>query len=235
MSKAIYRGSAIPEGVWADARSQWFRLAAKRAFYILAGLIVVPLVIRLARTKEFNRFGEGHCEYNRLIYEAANPMGWWFHALPPAWRNGNWWQRFLWLFSNDEDGLYGDRRGYWSDRCYGEEKSFANKYKWAALRNPANNLSRYTEDFACYPNQCQIEYWGDYESPDDSPVKTGWHFVKAKDKVTGRVYYGFRQVEREGGKVYNRSFGFKLKPSHADEVQAPDDAHKGFTYRTQKV
>lgn len=231
-TKAIFKGNYIDPNEWAAAEKQWKRLAKKRLWYIVAGLFMVILVIRKATTQGANRFGEGHCDYNTLIYTDADPLGWWFHSIPPEWRHESGWKRFMWLFGNDEDGLYGDRRGYWSDEQKGNEKTTWAMYKWAALRNPANNLSRYTDDFACYPNDCTIEYWGDYDSPDDRPVKEGWHFVKATD-VAGRVFYGFRQVEVEDDKVINRSFGFKLKPSHADNIQAPDDAHKGFTYRTK--
>lgn len=233
-SKAKYRGHYIDPRELKAADKQWARLKRKRALMVLLGPFAVLVNLFFCQHLLRNRFNEGPTNYLPQFPDASRD-GWVFYCVPPAWRSGNKIQRFLWLFGNDEDGYLGDRRGYWSDKCGGNERSYWNMWVWAAFRNPVNNMSRYTDEFACLPNQCDIEYWGGYTSPDDHPFVPGWHFVKATDRITGKVFYGFRQVAKEGGKVMNTVYGFKLKPSHADEVQAPDDAHKGFTYRKTVV
>jgi hypothetical protein len=234
MSKAVFKGEVedIPTSVWVRAWCQWVWLAAVRLPAILAGLVVVPFAIRKAKRQMANRFGEQACPFP---YPGANPEGWVFYNVPWAYRTARGWRGFLWLFGNDEDGFYGDRRGWWSANQDGQERSWWSMYQWAALRNPANNLSRYTTMYGCLVNDCTIEYWGDYVTPDNRPLLPGAHFVVATSPA-GRKYYGYRKVTDSGdGTGYNWSLGFKLKPEHADNPQAPDDAHKGFTLRINKI
>jgi len=220
--------SDIPEKVWRKAWLQWLALASFRLFAIVAGLAMVPVAIMLSKEQCAHQFGEPAEPF--MPYPDANPNGWVFYSVPLVWRDGNMLKRFVWLFCNDEDGFYGDMRGWWSSDQKGKERSFASMFKWAALRNPANNLSRYTKAFTCLVNECSIAYFGDYDSPDNRPVIIGAHFVIATD-ADGRKYYGFREVTSNESKTW----GFKLKPRYADEFQSPDDANKGFTLRTNPL
>jgi len=45
---------------------------------------------------------------------------------------------FLWLYGDDEDGIYGAQ--YWKDAKGIKKDTFWTAYRWAALRNPAWNL-----------------------------------------------------------------------------------------------
>ena len=62
----------------------------------------------------------------------------------------------------------------------------------------------------------------------------GWHFCRATDRATGRVYYGYRSVTlNDDGTVRQVNLGYKINPRHATEVQDSDDLDKAFTLRIQ--
>lgn len=249
-SKAVYMGNKIPSKEWNKAKAQWWRLSVLRLFPMVLGWFIQPIIIKFYSMKfQTNAFGEPATKYNLLKYPNASPDGWHFESVRPYWKDASFFKNFIWWFGNDEDGWMGDIRGEWSSMRNGKESSFFNKYWWSAHRNACNNFSRYSKYYACEVNHCTFEYWGDYDSPDNKPIVQGWHFVKATDSRNGSVYYGYREVTAYEGFFENRetsnnpedwddwavnkSYGFKIKPEHADNVQNPDDAHKGFTWRPQ--
>lgn len=239
MSKAIFHKGSVPFIIWIKAICRWIPLFILDSLIIIIGIFIGPLIVLLLKKFDTNIFGEPKIIFNRDQYPNSSLQGWEFLSIDPKWKTGNILQRFLWLFGNEEDGALGDRRGWWSNNVKGKERNFWNKYWWLTIRNPANNASRYTKLYSCMVNDCNIEYWYDYKTPDDSPLVLGKHFVIATDRNTDHKYYGYRNVmtlfkkytDSYTGWALNIVLGFKLKPSHADNFQAPDDAHKGSSYR----
>lgn len=233
MTNTSRLGDKAPREVWIAAYKQWAKIFVLRTLMIILGLLMSWIIVFCSRKRPFNRFGEPSCRIDKRYYPHASD--WWhFYSIPSVWRSGNKLQRFIWYFGNDEDGCYGDRRGWWSNHVKGKERSAFWMWWWLAIRNPANNFSRYTDLCSCKINACSVEYYGDYESPDNKPFKPGSHFVIATNKTSGRKYYSYREVSELGsgtGWAINKSYGFKLKPSHGDVLQDPDDADKGFTWR----
>ena len=136
-------------------------------------------------------------------------------------------------FNNYEDGTLGEMSGKNSARCGGRERTFWNQYKWIC-RNPFNWGKRTSPFFACFVNDCKLEWWGDSNISDKTPPIPGWYFCRAIHKTTGRVYYGYRSVAiNDDGTIRQVNLGYKLKPSHAAGNQDADDLDKAFTLRVQ--
>lgn len=216
----IKRGSKIPLEIWIQAHIQWIPLLVLRVVFILVGIIISPVVLALIKRQRYNAFGEIDCKYNFDRYPGGSKLGWEFISIPPSWANGNKFEKFIWLFGNDEDGFLGDRYGKWSANCDAKERKLINKFKWGFLRNPCNNLSRYTKTFSVKTTDLtKVEFWGKYNKDD------GGSMVRATDK-SGRVYYGYCN-EKKG----NRMMGFKVYARHGDTPENVDDQDRGFTYR----
>lgn len=154
--------------------------------------------------------------------------------------------RWLWVWGNDSDGTWGDKRNWWDTNADGQvlwgilpllrklklpipvqtSKSFLSRYWWCAVRNPANNL-RWVPGIACPVSQCRIENWGRY-NVHDSIGNDGWQFVVATHKVRRYSWCGFYWVLRYGSstRALEVRFGYKVKPAHATRVGVED---KGFT------
>lgn len=202
-----------------------------------------------------NVFGESEKEHDQKYIDQGSSGKWQYWASLVKW---------FAPWNNYEDGLRGEPSGKHSARCGGKEASFWNMYSWLC-RNPFNQGKRTSRFFACFVNDCDIRYWGTGDVSDKGPIVPGWYFIRAVDRTTGRVYYGYRYViandHNKGirlalakasiaignffarlvkgkqksiqGTVYNAVFGFKIKPSHANEVQDADDLDKAFTARVQ--
>ena len=195
-----------------------------RVFLIIVGLFASIAVVLTAK-KATNKFGETTNSHSLKYAKSGSSGVWWFVTSPC---------KILWPWCNDEDGCYGEPSGKWSATCKGKEHTLLNMYKWIALRNPANNVSRYTDLFRCKPEQCVITYAGDYVLTDKSPVINGWQFTKAQHKTTNRCYYGFRFIAKwPDGDVFQIKAGFKVKPQHANVNLAVYDEDKGFTVGIQ--
>lgn len=150
-----------------------------------------------------------------------------------TWEYWNSNVKLLKWFNNYEDGTLGEPSGKNSARVGGKEKSFWSQYKWCC-RNALNWKKRTDNFFFCPVDDCDIEYWGDYELSDKTPTISGRQLVKATSRVDGKVYYGYRYVKDLGNsKVRQYQIGFKIKPSHALQVQDADDKDKAFTARLQ--
>ncbi len=147
------------------------------------------------------------------------------------WEYSNSDVRILKWWNNLEDGTLGEPSGKHSARVQGKERSFISQYLWT-IRNPFNYAKRTIPLFFCPVDDCVIEYWGDYEVSDKMQGSSGWHFCKATDQKTGRVYYWYRSVEVvSAAQVRQACIGFKIKPSHAMQIQDADDKDKAFTIR----
>lgn len=139
--------------------------------------------------------------------------------------------RWLHIWGNDFDGLLGDKRGWWAANTpfHVDVNSFLAKWWWAAIRNPSNNMRRYSM-FSAPIRGSKFAYVGDYEVEDDVEGG-GMQFVKATSKA-GKNYYGFYWVKEwhNSGDVKRClmiRIGFKVFPRHAGTDEEP----KGLTYR----
>lgn len=146
----------------------------------ILGLFIVPFVIRDAK-----------------IDTAVKPVHWTYTDKDGELHTGTWWlltvalSHWAWLWSNDRDGLLGDKRGWYATEvAKGHPEEFRHKYWWAAIRNPGNNL-RFVEWNSCYIPSCDFETYGSNPSASNEPKGKGWQFTIAK-KIKGyRFYFGF--------------------------------------------
>lgn len=146
-----------------------------------------------------------------------------------------WNSPVIWLrpWNNLEDGTLGESTGKHSARVKGLEDTFWSQYLWLC-RNPFNWAKRTSRFFACFVNDCDIDWWGDYCITDKAPVVEGWQFCRAVDRATGRAYYGYRSVRlNDDGTVRQVNCGYKINPAHARTKQDADDLDKAFTLRIQ--
>lgn len=219
--------------------------------YVILTYFPMGLIVALTAKRGESPFGEEPGPHSdRYIKEGSS--GYWEY-----WTSALKWVR---NWTNYEDGLLGEPSGKHSSRVNGKERSFWNIYSWVR-RNPYNYGKRTRQFFACYVNDCDIEWWGTGDVSDKGPVVSGWYFIRAVHRETGKVYYGYRYVidnsYNEGPRlwlaklsllisnlftkekrnvnetVYNAVFGFKIKPSHSYTVQDSDDLDKAFTARIQ--
>ena len=217
---------AVPETYRKEAREQW-RSVGLRYFggmamtYLGAGL----LVALTAKNQKIHPFNEPVKQTHSSKYIAEGSSGEWDYA------NSN--VKWLQGWNNLEDGLNGEPSGKHSARCKGKERSWWNRLMWT-FRNPYNWAKRTNPLYFCPVNDCDITYWGSDSITDKAPVVEGWYFVRAVHRTTGRVYYGYRAVKLNAdGTVHQTTFGFKIKPEHANNVQDADDLDKAFTFRIQ--
>lgn len=143
---------------------------------------------------------------------------------------------WAWLWSNDYDGLLGDKRNWWADNCDSicslglfplirkrfpsfpvlKNTSFYAMYYWAAFRNPANNM-RFVKLWQAPITGSNITFKGQY-TVEDKPGMGGWQFVITENG--GRKWYGFYWVhEWSVSRAFVVRLGFKVKPSHAGTVE----------------
>lgn len=205
---------------------QWFLVFIPFSVGVL--LTYFPMGLLVAATARYTR---EHPQGKRTVathdpdYAAAGSSG--------AWGYWNSPHRWLRPWNNYEDGTFGEPSGKTSARVGGDEDSIWNQYLWLC-RNPFNWAKRSSRFFACFVNDCDLDWWGSYNLTDKAPVVAGWYFCRAVDRTTGRVYYGYRQVRlNDDGTVYQATFGYKIKPVHQLTLQDKDDLDKAFTLRIQ--
>ncbi len=117
----------------------------------------------------------------------------------PTW--ALWWD-------NAFDGMLGDKRGWWANECDGQHSSQRNKWRWAALRNPANYFSR---------NVCGV----DVSNLTIELVKgtafenyRGYELLRGTDsngRIYPRFYLEYAFTATHGLMI---DFGYKVKLSH---------------------
>lgn len=210
--------------------------------YFFMWVLTFPLGIIVALTAKPAKspYGEEPGPHSQKYIDEGSSGFWEYWASPVKFVR--WW-------NNHEDGLLGEPSGKHSARVKGKERSKWNIYMWT-IRNPFNEGKRTSEYFACFVNDCIVTFSGTGDVSDgDIPVE-GWYLCKAVHKKTGRTYYGYRKVkvwtrfkflEKFGlgrkfndwvdGKLMNAVLGFKIKPSHVEQVQETDDLDKAFTLR----
>lgn len=67
------------------------------------------------------------------IVAVAAATGSWYYAEQPTRMVGHWRHKWMWLWDNEEDGIYGDQDGYGG-------RMWWNIFYWSALRNSVNNF-----------------------------------------------------------------------------------------------
>lgn len=113
---------------------------------IIIGLFVVAIALPFS-----HKIGE------------KNEYGWQMERLP----------KWAWYWSNDYDGVQGQKNGKnYTDSAL---DSFWGRYNWTAIRNPANNFSRYTMGVNFFDVRL-IEWVGTDPDIDDGIV--GWSYLR---------------------------------------------------------
>lgn len=193
----------------------FFGWVATYVMGIFVALTSKPQTVHPQGKKTFSKHSE------RYITEGSSGEWEYWNSNVPLVK---WW-------NNYEDGTLGEPSGKNSARVKGKERSFISQYLWT-IRNPFNYAKRSIPLFHCKVNDCDIEYWGVFEISDKQGGQGGWHFCKATDKNTGKVYYWYRSVKNVGNnQVRVAAIGFKIKPAHALIIQDVDDEDKAFTVR----
>lgn len=216
-------GYKIPKMELVKATLSWVAVGIPYALGWVATFIMGLFVAATSERQYFHPQGKRTSGQHSDKYVVEGASGKWEYWGSP-YKILRWW-------NNYEDGTLGEPSGKHSARCSGNERSFWNQYLWT-IRNPFNYGKRSLPLFHCKINNCSMEYWGDLEVSDKEVGQGGWHFCKATDKLTGRVYYWYRSVRNLGNnKVRVAAIGFKVKPIHALVIQDADDEDKAFTIR----
>lgn len=206
--------------VWAGI--QWVFLAAIRLVLLLMGLVIVAVGIPFR------------------VHGVSVKSGRDITNLP----------RWLWLWGNDADGLWGDRRLWWHDNADRyvllgilpllrkvfpslpiiQSHHYLAMYWWAAIRNPVNNL-RYVSWFNCVPKDCDIRLLaGDEYQVDDKYGFGGIQFTIARLLSSSWfpvTYYGFYWVHE-----WNHTRGFVIRLGHKIEPRhVGTEEPKGMVFK----
>lgn len=177
--------------LWALNRREWLFVFVQLLIFwplqffagvalIIPGLFLVPLVIYFAKVDPIAP---------AVNWTYKNKTGLTYHGL---------WQLLtvpksnpLWIFSNDRDGLLGDKRGWYaSEIAHGDPWKFWPKYNWAALRNSVGNL-RYASWYTCNILVCDFETYGTNPEAGNHKGGAGWQLTIAKRDGGLRCYFGF--------------------------------------------
>lgn len=228
--RLLFRPSSLlPKLVPADVRRaavrQFWSVGLKYGLRLLAVPFVAPVIAATARPQSWHPFSEPTEATHSKAYIVLGSSGRWEYWLSPYFRDWNCL----------EDGALGEPSGKHSARWRGRERSFLAMLAWV-FRNPYNWGKRTSPLFNCPVNECAIQHWGNTVVTDKDPVIPGWYLVRATHRVTGRVFYGYRSVRlNDDGTVRQVNLGYKLKPTHAAQLQDLDDADKAFTLRYQRA
>lgn len=223
--KTVYKGNKVPLSVWCKFAVNFTLRAGVMLLGVLLTYFPMAFLVIFTARRGVSPFGENGVVEHRADYIAQGSSGSWmyFASYIPV---------IKW-FNVYEDGLLGEPSGKHSARVKGREDTFWGMLQWI-YRNPFNQFKRTSRFLACWVDECDIEYWGDYDLSDKDPVTEGWYLCQATERDTGRVYYGYRYVKLlKSGKVRHITLGFKIKPKHGNETQDSDDLDKAFTARIQ--
>lgn len=181
------------------AAAQWLWLLLSRIICIILGYVIVAIAI------PFRKDG------------VSKSDGRYISNLP----------KWAWLWGNDNDGLLGDKRLWWSENTpFGlPVDHFVSMYWWTAIRNPANNM-RQLDIFSAPVTGSRITYLGDY-TVNDNGKDFGKQLVIIKNN--GKTWYGYYLVKKlSESRAFVIRLGFKVKPSHNGLV---DEPRKGMVFK----
>lgn len=139
------------------------------------------------------------------------------NAVPFSQFPGEWWPvhlpKWAWPWDNNSDGMLGDKRGWWDNYCRENYDTSCNAlysmWQWAAVRNPANNWSRYVTGVD--QSRCKVEMLaGTVEDPDDDTP--GWNLLLATrdDGKSFPLFQGWLKYPFADKGFYWR-FGWKVE------------------------
>lgn len=231
---------------------QWAVVAPIIGLGIFLTMVLGWLVILTARQLPSNPFGLSSPQSHSDRYKALGSSGTWVYFMTTV--------PVLRWFGNLEDGLYREPSGKNSAACKGKEKTFLSMYGWL-IRNPFNYGKRMSAMLACFINECTVVSRGDDFLSDKLRDGAGKFWVIATHKNPKwwhwKKYYGFRQVfmwddviwytrlidligkipgvktDWFRDRVWNATFGYKIKPEHGEIAQDEDDRDKALTFRIQ--
>lgn len=140
-----------------------------------------------------------------------------------------------WLgwYQNPEDGLMGDKRGwYWNECCAQWLPGWVRMWWWSGFRNPANRLKRFIlgldiRDYVIIKVRGQDYVRDDLQS-------TGFQILKAKPKRFGNkahwmLYWVWKWPNTNRAIVVQLGAKIKLSHNHVNYVDEPD-YFKGITF-----
>lgn len=161
--------------LWGEVAVWYFKATG----LFLLGLPVVVLgwpIVALAL-----RFRVEHTETSKPFTEHPE-WNWQLVTLP--------WLFKLW--SNEMDGAWGDKRGWWDNECRTKDgqpcTAFLSMWKWLACRNPANYWSRVIT--GCDLGPCKITKLAGDDVVLELPGFSQWQFLVAT-KPNGTRYHRF--------------------------------------------
>lgn len=189
----------------------FFQSCAVFALRIVVMLLGLPLVaIGIPFRREFPE--------TRSPFTQFTSRGDWMLVRLP------WWLR---PWDNESDGLYGDKRGYWSNVRDGQHASFLSMWLWAAVRNPANYFSRNTIAIDV-TKRGVVKLWGD-DDVIEEPGHRNAQFLRS-----GNFYRLFVSWALPGrpDKAFMIDIGWKMKLEHNSlPADAPEKERlRGFTF-----
>lgn len=223
MNRLEYKGDKVPLIVWCNAWKEWLSILSTYSIGWALTYIMGIGVALTSRPMKVHPQGKPLNSFHSVKYYSEGSSG--------SWEYWNSPYKIFKPWNNYEDGTLGEPSGKHSARVKGKERSFISQYLWT-IRNPFNYAKRSIPLFHCKVNDCDIEYWGDFEISDKEDGQGGWQFCKATDRNTGKVYYWYRSVKSAGNnQVRVAAIGFKVKPAHALILQDKDDEDKAFTIR----
>jgi len=192
------------------AVGMWIGLLIPRIIVILLGIVAVPIGVLFTKEAPSNR---PHPKY-------------------PEWRLMKM-PKIFWIWDNDRDGSMGDVRGNY-ERIqrpgFMKDNTYWKAVYWLAVRNPANNWSRFLRPNSVDVRTLRIaQLAGSFDV-----VKSN---VKSYQFVIGRGYkfnyYGFYMLIPYKDGHWNIRLGHKIAPKHAGDGFEKDEqkALKGYTFR----
>lgn len=167
-----------------------------------------------------------HPETTKPFTDPTQLPGDWMRVTLPRW--ALWW-------SNEFDGAWGDKRGWWNTYCMTNYKklctAFYSMWQWLAVRNPANYWARVVTGVDV--SKCVITHLAGI--PDADENNPGWSFLVATERDTGKQFHllQFWFPWKNGTHGIWGRFGWKIEMKHNDVTSDAriQDRLKGSVYR----
>jgi len=133
--------------------------------------------------------------------------------------------RFMWLWDNQEDGIYNDT--YWK-----APNEFIQIVYWSCLRNPANNL-RYVPYLSLKIDPKRVQWiGGPFIYPkffDQKPPRPEWFFAWQG------IYSNFFWQFNFRGEIYRAWIGWKIMPYDVNGVTDHREHSAGFATQFKRL
>lgn len=198
--------------------------AFKSISVFLSGIIITILGLPIvAIALPFRKYG-----LDIIRFTQYTELGYWQRVTLPKWA-------LLW--SNEFDGAYGDKRGWWANNCiekYGKQyNQFFPMWMWLAIRNPANYWSRVITGIDV--SECTIKKLAGQDIVSDSIDELGWQFLVA-ERYDGKLFHSLRFAFPwffSKTHIIYGWFGWKIKLSHNAVEKSDIDSMrlKGSVFR----